>query len=242
MSHADPLQHVRIVLCETSHPGNIGAAARAMKTMGLPRLQLVSPQRFPDPEATWRASNATDVLEQATVHDTLDDALRDVAFVVACSARIRDISVPAVNAREAAMRVIETARSQPTALVFGNEKSGLTTEQVNKCNLLAYIPANPGYTSLNLGAAVQVFTYECRMAAARVEPLPERPLLARHDEVEGFYAHLESVMADAGFLNREHPKKLMPRLRRLFGRSGLEPEEVNILRGILKALTRPPRS
>ena len=242
MPHTDPLKNVRIVLCETSHPGNIGAAARAMKTMGVGRLHLVRPLRFPDPEAVWRASNAADVLEKATVHETLDQALCGVAFAVACSARTRDISVPAASVREAAARAIEAARSQRAALVFGNETSGLTTEHVNKCNLLAYIPANPRYTSLNLAAAVQVFTYELRMAAALDESPSHRPPLARHEDVEGFYAHLEAVMAEAGFFNRDHPKKLMPRLRRLFARAGLEPEEVNILRGILKALTRPRKS
>ena len=239
MSTADPLANIRIVLCETSHPGNIGAAARAMKTMGLSSLHLVSPQRFPDAEAQWRAARATDVLDHAQVHPTLDEALRGVALVVACSARTREIAVPAVTARVAAARVVDVARAQPTALVFGNESYGLTTEQVNQCALLATIPANPAYSSLNLGAAVQVFAYELRMCALEeVRNAPPR-MLASHEEIEGFYRHLETVMAEAGFLDPEHPKKLMPRLRRLFARAGLEPEEVNILRGILKALSHP---
>jgi len=160
MSELEPLRNIRIVLCETAHPGNIGAAARAMKTMGLNQLALVSPQRFPDPEAQWRAARAADVLENATVHDTLDDAVRDAAFVVACSARSREMAVPEMNARAAAARVIEVARRQRAALVFGNETFGLTTEQVNKCSVLASIPADPIYSALNVAAAVQVFDDE----------------------------------------------------------------------------------
>lgn len=241
MAQLNPLTNIRIVLCETSHPGNIGAAARAMKTMGLSKLHLVAPKRFPDPEATWRAAHAADVLNKAKVHANLDQALHGVAFAVACSARARDVAVPAVQSREAAARLIDIARSQRAALVFGNEAAGLTTEAVNKCSLLASIPANPRYSSLNLAAAVQVFAYELRIAAgADQEKSPARSL-ATHAQVEGFYEHLEKVMADVGFLDPQHPKKLMPRLRRLFARAGLEPEEVNILRGILQALARPPK-
>ena len=241
MTDTAPLANVRVVLCETSHPGNIGAAARAMKTMGIHDLRLVSPDRFPDPEAQWRAARAADVLERATVHESLDDALRGTAFAVACSARTREMAVTATNARDAAARAIEVAGTQAVAIVFGNETYGLTTEQVNKCGLLASIPANPQYPALNLAAAVQVFAYELRLASM-VAPaaVPEREL-ATHEEVEGFYRHLETVMADIGFFDPEHPKKLMPRLRRLFARAGLEPEEVNILRGLLKGLSRPRR-
>jgi tRNA/rRNA methyltransferase len=232
------LKNIRIVLCETAHPGNIGGAARAMKTMGLTRLHLVRPERFPDSEAQWRAARAVDVLANAHVHATLDDALHDVGFAVACSARSREIAVPETTAREAAARVVEAARVQLAALVFGNETFGLTTAEVNKCRLLATIPANPAYPALNVAAAVQVFAYELRIAASVSEPnQPGRPL-ASHQQVEGLYEHLESAIAEAGYLNRDHPKKLMPRLRRLFGRAQLEPEEVNILRGILKALSR----
>jgi tRNA/rRNA methyltransferase len=239
MPPSDPLTNVRVVLCDTSHPGNIGAAARAMKTMGLAHLHLVRPQRFPDPEAVGRAARAADVLEQANVHETLDAALAGVAFSVACSARTRDIAVPALDCRQAAGRAVEIARTQPVALVFGNETSGLTTEDVNRCKLLAWIPANPAYSSLNLAAAVQVFAYELRMnAATDSAPSAAAVRFASHEEIEGFYAHLESVMCEAGFMDPDTPKKLMPRLRRLFARSGLEPEEVNILRGILKALTK----
>lgn len=240
MPPIDPLTNVRIILCDTSHPGNIGAAARAMKTMGLTRLHLVRPQNFPDPQAIWRAAHASDVLEAASVHRTLEEALSDVAFSVACSARTREIAVPSLQCRDAAARVIDVAQAQPAALVFGNESSGLTTEDVNKCRLLAWIPASPVYSSLNLAAAVQVFAYELRMSAASDVARTPSVRWASHEQVEGFYAHLETVMRETGFMNPDLPKKLMPRLRRLFARTGLEPEEVNILRGILKALSRSP--
>jgi tRNA/rRNA methyltransferase len=205
--------------------------------MGLAHLHLVRPQRFPDPQAVWRAARAADVLEHSSVHETLDEALAGVAFSVACSARSREIAVPALDCRCAAARVIEIAQTQPVALVFGNETSGLTTADVNRCKLLAWIPANPAYSSLNLAAAVQVFAYELRMcAAAGIAPSPATRF-ASHEEIEGFYAHLEAVMCETGFMDPDMPKKLMPRVRRLFARSGLEPEEVNILRGILKALS-----
>lgn len=236
-----PLANIRIVLCETSHPGNIGAAARAMKTMGLARLHLVNPQRYPDPQAMWRATHATDVLESASVDAGLDAALEGCAYAVACTARLRDVAVYAMHAREAAARLVEVAHSHPVALVFGNESYGLTTEQVNRCNAAASIPANPGFTSLNLAAAVQVFAYELRMAAVAPAPPEARRERATHEQVEGFYSHLERAMAEVGFLDPEHPKKLMPRLRRLFQRAELEPEEVNILRGILKALAQPKK-
>ncbi|HYH42400.1 MAG TPA: RNA methyltransferase [Burkholderiales bacterium] len=232
------LTNIRVVLCETSHPGNIGAVARAMKTMGLAELHLVNPRNYPDDQAQRRASHATDVLQNARVHASLDEALDGVALAVACTARPRDMAVAAFSAREAAARVVAVAGAQKTALVFGNETAGLTTEQVNKCGLIAYIPANPGYSSLNLGAAVQVMSYELRMTAlGGAGADAEARVLAPHEDVEGFYAHLETALAQTGFFDPEHPKKLMPRVRRLFARAGLEPDEVNILRGILKALS-----
>jgi tRNA/rRNA methyltransferase len=237
----EPLANIRIVLCEPSHPGNIGAAARAMKTMGLEALHLVRPERYPHHEAQWRASRATDVLERARVHANLSEALHGTAFSVACSARPREIAVPALPAREAARRVVGVAHAQEAAIVFGNETYGLTTEEVNQCRALAYIPANPAYSSLNLAAAVQVLAYEVRLAALEEPPSGEPRTLASHEEVESFYAHLESVMVESGFFDPAHPKKLMPRLRRLYSRAGLEREEVNILRGILKALAQPKR-
>jgi tRNA/rRNA methyltransferase len=242
VNKAKPLKNIRIVLCEPGHPGNIGAAARALNTMGLSQLYLVNPKRFPDAEAEWRATHATDILARATVCASLDEALSGVAFAVACSARSREVAVPHKTLREAATQLISVAHTQEVALVFGNEASGLTTAEVNKCRLLASIPADPDNSSLNLAAAVQVCAYELRMAVVDPDvtaPAPSLRVMASHEEIERFYAHLEQIMNDVGFLNSEHPKKLMPRLRRLFARAQLEKKEVNILRGILKALVHP---
>lgn len=237
MPNTDPLKNIRIVLCAPVHPGNIGAAARAMKTMGLSQLYLVAPRRFPDPEAEWRASRATDVLARARILSTLDEALAGTAAAIACTARPREIAVPLVSAREAATELVSVARAQPAACVFGNETYGLTASEVERCQLLATIPANPRYASLNLAAAVQVLAYEMRLAAIDALPPSTKPRpLAGFEELEALYAHLEQAMVESGFFNPRHPKKLMPRLRRLFGRSRLEREEVNILRGVLKAL------
>jgi tRNA/rRNA methyltransferase len=236
----DPLKNIRFVLCDTAHPGNIGAAARALKTMGVGQLCLVAPRRYPDPQAEWLASGAADVLKRARVCASLDEALAGSAFTVACTARPREIAVPMVSAREAAPRIVEAARAQPAALVFGNETFGLTAAEVGRCQLLASIPASPEYSSLNLAAAVQVFAYELRVAAAGSAVARGKPRArATHEEIELFYAQLERAMVEHGFLNPEHPKKLMPRMRRLFGRAQLEREEVNILRGVIKALVTP---
>lgn len=240
MTTANPLKNIRIVLCGTVHPGNIGAAARALKTMGLARLHLVSPARFPDPQAEWLASGAIDVLRRATVCRSLDEALKGVVFSVGCTARTRELAVPMVTAREAAARVIRNARSGPVALVFGNETFGLTGEEVGKCRLLASIPADSRYTSLNLGAAVQVLCYELRQAALGDHvPGAKQPPPVPHEEFERFMTYLERSMIETGFLDPKHPKRLMPRLRRLFSRAQLEKDEVNILRGLLETLRRP---
>lgn len=238
----DPLQNIRVVLCETVHPGNIGAAARALKTMGLSRLVLVAPRRFPDPQADWLAVDAADVLKDARVYATLEEALAGSVYTVACSARVREIATPMVPAREAAARIVGVARRQEAALVFGNETFGLTGAQVDKCQLLATIPANPLYASLNVAAAVQVLAYELRLAAHGEDARREPPQpLASFEDLEHFYEHLERTLLDTGFLNPAYNKKLMPRLRRLFGRTQLEKEEVNILRGLLKTLVHPKR-
>jgi tRNA/rRNA methyltransferase len=242
VSAADPLGNIRVVLCETAHPGNIGAAARALKTMGLSQLVLVAPRRFPDPQAEWLAVDAADVVRNARVCASLEEALAGSAFTVACSARVREIATPMVPAREAAARLVSVARGQQAALVFGNEKYGLSGSQVDKCQLLATIPANPLYSSLNVAAAVQVLAYELRLAAHGEEARREPPQpLASFEELERFYAHLEQTLLDTGFLNPAYNKKLMPRLRRLFGRAQLEEEEISILRGLLKSLVHPKK-
>ncbi|HKY02314.1 MAG TPA: RNA methyltransferase [Burkholderiales bacterium] len=242
MKTDSPLAHIRIVLSHTTHPGNIGAAARAMKTMGLSRLVLVNPKHFPDPQATAMASGADDVLDRATVCDSLDQALQGTRFAIAMTARRRDISHLAVDVRDAAVEMIREAAQDEVALVFGTEMSGLSNEDVLKCQRMAHIDANPEYSSLNLAAAVQVMTYELRQAAmGGFKKEVERFDAAAFDDIEAFYAHLEERLITSGFLDPQQPKRLMERLRRLFGRARLEKEEVNILRGILTAWERPKR-
>lgn len=239
------LTRLRVVLCRPSHPGNIGAAARALKTMGLSRLFLVMPKQFPDPEATTRATGAADVLEAARVCGSLDEALAGTVFAIALSARARDLGPTPRQAREAVVELLSEAEKGEVALVFGNETVGLSNEEVLRCHAAVTIPANPAFSSLNLGAAVQVLCYEARMAAYGGCPTvtdPATPAVsapASHDEVEGFHRHLEAVMTETGFFNPAQPGRLLPKLRRLFGRIRLEKDEINILRGILSALRQP---
>lgn len=239
MKSPSPLDNVRVVLSHTTHPGNIGAAARAMKTMGLARLYLVNPKSFPDAQATAMASGAVDVLDHAQVCASLDDALQGTVLAAALTTRPRDLPHEIYDARQAACELVEQGRRHEVAIVFGTEMSGLTIAEVSKCRLLVRIPANPNYTSLNLAAAVQVMAYELRMALPEVEKISASPGYepASFEEVEMFYRHLESSLVASGFLDPEQPKRLMQRLRRLFARSRLEKEEVNILRGILRAMS-----
>lgn len=238
MIPTNSLDNVRIVLVHPTHPGNIGASARAMKTMGLSSLILVNPKRFPDREAEALASGALDVLAEARVCASLDEALSGTVLAAALSARQRELSHTAYHAKEAAGIVLEQARQHPVALVFGGEISGLSNEEIIKCQMLVHIPANPEYSSLNLAAAVQVMCYELRLALENLAPQPSEFEAASFEEVEMFYRHLEEVMVSTGYLNPDQPKRLMERLRRLFARARLEKEEVNILRGILKAFSK----
>jgi len=236
MMTAAALERVRVVLCETSHPGNIGAAARAMKTMGLSRLVLVKPKHFPHADSEAFASGALDVLRAAVVRDSLEEALTGTVLAVASTSRHRDLTHEVVDCREACKRLVQVASHDEVALVFGPERTGLTVRDVSRCQLIAVIPANPDYASLNLAQAVQVFGYELRMSAGGMAPpVPQSSEPATHDEVEGFYRHLEEVFHASGFLDPQEPKRLMQRMRRLFARSRLEKEEVNILRGFLRA-------
>jgi tRNA/rRNA methyltransferase len=236
------LHNFRVVLCQTSHPGNIGSAARAMKTMGLTQLYLVEPHSFPDAHATALSTGAADLLENAVVTTTLAEALNGCAFAIGMSARKRNLSHELVSARSAAVTAVEIATTQPVALVFGTEMSGLSNAELDFCQMLAMIPANADYSSLNLAAAVQVMCYELRMAALQDTPLSTSPAteLATSDSVEGFYAHLETTLLHIGYLNPAAPKKLMERIRRIYARARLEKEEVNLLRGVL-TLTITPR-
>jgi len=231
------LARLRVVLVRTTHPGNIGGAARAMKTMGLARLVLVAPRHFPDSQAEAMATGADDLLARAQVCATLDEALGGATLAIALTARRRELSPHAMDARAAAeLAIAEAAGGGEVAFVFGTEMSGLSNDEVLKCQRLAHIPTNPDYSSLNLAAAVQVMAYEAR-AAALGPPVAgnARFEAASFEEIEGFYAHLERNLTRSGFLDPANPRRLLERLRRLFGRGRLEKEEVNILRGILSS-------
>ena len=236
-------RRVRIVMVETSHPGNVGSAARAMKTMGLSDLVLVAP-KLPDvltqPNALALASGAIDILENTRVVSSLQEALADTSFAVAFTARRRELSHPIVPLREAVTRALQQAvqvPKAPVALVFGNEAMCLANEDVDRCQLSATIPSNPDYSSLNVSQSVQVAAYEVMMQAGAfaVEDHAERPA-ATANEVEYFLRHLETAAVECGFLAPNSPKKFMTRMQRLFARARLEPEEVAIFRGLLAAL------
>jgi TrmH family RNA methyltransferase len=240
----DALARVRIVLVATTHPGNIGAAARAMLTMGLTRLVLVSPRLFPDEQATSRAAGADAVLESATVVATLEEAVRDCAWVVASSARPRHLGDEPLQPTDAATQLIEAGQTGEVALVFGAERTGLTNEELDLCHAHTRVPANPGYSSLNLAAAVQLYAWELRKAAVavpRVSPKDGHPWYQppSHEQVENLYAHLERVLLSTGFLDPENPRLLMRRLRQLINRARPDLNEVNILRGILTSVETP---
>ncbi len=238
------LDRIRVVLSRTSHPGNIGAAARAMKTMGLRDLWLVAPEAFPDEVATARASGAADLLESARVVGTLQEALADTVFSAALTARRRELSLPRMQARDAAGELVARSEDGIVALVFGNETSGMTNEEVGLCSLPVTIPTDPEFSSLNLGAAVQVLSYELRMAAlgeAAAAPADVQAEPATHADFEGFMSHLERVVTASGFHDPANPKRLLPRMRRLFNRVRLEKEEVAILRGMLTTFETPKR-
>lgn len=240
------LSRIRVILSHTSHPGNIGSTARAMKTMGLNQLYLVNPLHFPDPSATALAGSATDILEQAQVCQSLDEALTGMQHIVGLSARRRELTIPVSSPREKAPELLNYVDQQESvALLFGTEMSGLTNEEIRRCNHIISIPANPAYPSLNLAQAVQVITYELRSQCnVTLEHLHESHPLATYDEVQRLYLHLEEALTDLDFLKANNPKKLMVRLQRLFNRAKLERTEIDILRGILRAaqsFERPPR-
>lgn len=231
---------IRIVLVGTTHPGNIGAVARAMKNMGLSDLRLVRPKHFPHEEATARASGASDILERARVTDTLAEALSECVYVAATSARSRTINWPSMGPRDCAERMIRERANGPVACVFGPEKTGLHNDDLDLCHTLLTIPTDPGFSSLNLAMAVQVVAYELRVAGM----LDEGPVFdveappATSEEMEHFYTHLEQVLRDIDFLDPDNPRHLMRRMRRLFLRARPDKNEVNILRGILTSIDR----
>lgn len=246
----DLLPSIRIVLVATTHPGNIGSAARAMKTMGLSRLVLVAPRHFPHPDATALAAGADDVLAAAEVVPDLDAALAGCVFALGCTPRPRTVPMPELAPRDAAPRALAEARGGPVAIVFGTESSGLSNEQVQRCHAAVNIPADPAYDSLNLAQAVQVLCYELRCAALPGAPaaaapapasLPASEPPATADELEGLFGHLAQALFEIDFLKGRGSANLMRRLRRLFLRARPTRREVLILRGILADAQRCAR-
>lgn len=238
------LQNIRIVLVETSHTGNMGSVARAMKTMGLTNLWLVNPLVKPDSQAIALAAGASDVIGNAQIVDTLDEALAGCSLVVGTSARSRTLPWPMLDPRECGLKSVAEGEHAPVALVFGRERVGLTNDELQKCHYHVAIAANPEYSSLNLAMAVQVIAYEVRMAwlaaeeakgenkAEVVEETPY-PLV---DDLERFYGHLEQTLLMTGFIREGHPGQVMNKLRRMFTRARPESQELNILRGILASI------
>jgi tRNA (cytidine32/uridine32-2'-O)-methyltransferase len=231
------LENVRIVLVNTAHPGNIGAVARAMKNMGLHDLCLIAPARFPDGQARAMAANAKDVLEQARVVETLDEAIQDCHLVVGTSARERSLPWPLLDARECADKVLQEKHEHKIAIIFGREDSGLTNDELQRCHYHLHIPTSDEYGALNVAAAAQIVCYELRMSALAKTVQSVDPVwdveFATAQEVELFFKHLEEAMTEVGFLDPKAPRQLMPRLRRLYNRVRLDHMEVQMLRGML---------
>jgi TrmH family RNA methyltransferase len=238
------LDRVRVVLVDTSHPGNIGAVARAMWTMGLTRLSLVRPRHFPSAEATARAAGADALLYEAGIFDSLEEALRDCVWVVGTTVRNRHLELPRATPRDFAARALAETRRGQVALVFGREQTGLSNEELDQCQVVASIATNPEFGSLNVAAAVQIFAYELQLACndgARPKadsPSENGARASTSAELEGLYAHLEQALTDIGYYDPDKPRLLMRRLRRLYGRARPDSAELNILRGILAATQR----
>ena len=272
MTASDALANVRVVLVAPTHPGNVGAVARAMRTMGLRDLRLVRPRRFPSAEATERAAGAFDVLDRARVVDDLPAALADCRWAVAATARPRRLEWGRLDPEEAGRELVRRASTGPVAAVFGRESAGLANDEIDRCQAVLRIPTDPGFRSLNVAAAVQIAAYEIARAAARADTAegvggapPPRPRPGRGEEGEGgegrpgegvtvadlerLFEHFETALADIGYLDPERPRLLMRRLRRLVVRADVDRAELDILRGILGAAQRaaagppvPPRS
>ena len=234
------LNSIRIVLVATSHPGNIGSTARAMKTMGIESLYLVTPKLFPDYKAKEMAAGADDILDNAVVTETLDEALAGCHLILATSARPRGLSLPGLIPSSSAELVSERADNTQVALVFGREHAGLTNEELLKCHYHVHIPSDPDYSSLNLSQAVQIMAYEMRMKLLKpqADVSMRQDEYASVDEIEQFYEHLEHVFIDIKFLKTANPRKLMVRVKRLFNRINLEKMEVSILRGMLSQVQK----
>ncbi|MDW6003190.1 tRNA (cytosine(32)/uridine(32)-2'-O)-methyltransferase TrmJ [Vibrio mangrovi] len=237
------LSQVKVVLVGTSHSGNIGSAARAMKVMGLRQMVLVDPQCEVDAQAIAMAAGASEIALNATVVDSLEKAVADCQFVVGSSARSRTLSWPMLTPRECGERFVLESEQAPVALVFGRERTGLTNEELQKCHYHVAIPANPEYSSLNLAMAVQTLCYEIRVAhlewqASAFPHQKDTVDYPRHEELERFYQHLEKVLLQTQFISEDQPNLVMNKLRRLFSRARPESQEINILRGILTSIEK----
>ena len=236
------LNNVKVVLVGTSHSGNIGSAARAMKVMGLTNLVLVDPQCKVDEQTLALAAGAADIAENAIIVKTLNEAVADCSLVVGSSARSRTLEWPMLEPRECGQKFVSEGQSSPVALVFGRERTGLTNEELQTCHYHVCIPANPDYSSLNLAMAVQTLSYEIRMAYLERQQsqytVEKESVYPRHKELEMFFKHLEKVAIDTQFINREQPGQVMNKLRRLFHRARPESQELNILRGVLSSIEK----
>jgi tRNA/rRNA methyltransferase len=236
------VDRIAVVLSRPSHPGNVGAAARAMKTMGFSDLRLVAAQGVPGDEATARAAGGADVLDRAKAFDDLAAAIADCVLAVGFTARVRGLSHPSADLRSAVPGILDAAREGRVALVFGNETSGLSNDELGRCQAIATIPANAAYTSLNLASAVQVACYEVAIATgAHVVEGREDHEAATIEDLEALFAHFEASMKASGYLDPRQPGRLMERLRRMFARARLERPEVKVLRGMLEAFERRMR-
>lgn len=232
---------VAFILSHPSHPGNIGSCARAIKTMGFSQLILINPKDYPNHQATALASGAHDILKNAKVVPSLDEALKPFHYIIGASARQRSLSWPCADSRTTAKEVVGKLSNsdQKVAILFGTENSGLSNDELRACDKHVYIPSNPDYGSLNLAQAVQVISYELRMQILEGHlPALEERTQASYDQKEGFYQHLEATLRHLEILNPNQPRQLMGRLRRIFNRAELDETEVNILRGILKAILK----
>jgi len=230
------LDNIRIIMVNTFHPGNIGAAARALKNMGLSQLWLVDPREFPHEEAESRAAGAKDVLENAVVVSSVEEAIADCQLVIGTSARQRSFDQPLLDAESAAAMMVDEARSGQIAILFGRETMGLTNEEMLLCNRHLYIDANEDYPVLNIAQAIQLVTYELRRACRNAQPVSEPAPYPRQAEITLFYEHLEKVLRRTGFIIPQHEGRVMDKLRRYFNRTRPEKAELGMLRGILTSV------
>ena len=235
------LDQIKIVLSHTTHPGNIGATARAMKVMGLSQLALVNPAKYPSAEATERASKAADILSNAVIYEDMHQAIADSRLIVGASVRTRSLPSRLVTPRELVTVIQDNPENTPIAILFGTENSGLTNDELHLCHYQVYIPTNPDYSSLNLASAVQLISYELRLAFSEMQQLPEQRVIANEQtisraQLDGLLGHFEKVMGDTGYLNVEHRKQIDNRMSRLLSKAEITESENRVLRGFLSSI------